>query len=134
MGGFSASILHFFKNALHYSCIIFASELHQISIMSTCMIVIVCVVYDSKIMAKLMKNARIEFADTANTGSKSERVVENFIRIIQNEIKVTNRKNNNLKKLVSVSSNVECFSVAIFPSIALIFLDLVIINVVQSIY
>ena len=74
--------------------------------MSTCMIVIVCVVYDSKIMAKLMKNDRIEFADTANTGSKSERVVENFMRIIQNEIKVTNRKNNNLKKLVSVSSNV----------------------------
>ena len=70
------------------------------------MMVIVCVVYDSKIMAKLMKSARIEFADTANTGSKSERVVKNFIRIIQNEIEVTNRKNNNLKKLVSVSSNV----------------------------
>ena len=76
------------------------------SIMSTCMIVIVCVVYDSEIMAKLMKSARNEFADTANTGSKSERVVKNFIRIIQNEIEVTNRKNNNLKKLVSVSSNV----------------------------
>ena len=73
--------------------------------MSTCMIVIVYVVYDSKIMAKLMKNARNVFADTANTGSKSERIVENFMRIIQNEIKVTNRKNNNLKKLVSVSSN-----------------------------
>ena len=42
-------------------------------IMSTFMIVIVCVVYDSKIMAKLMKNARIEFADTANTGSKSDK-------------------------------------------------------------
>ena len=55
MGGFPASILHFLKNALHYRCIIFASELHQMSIMSTCMIVIVCVVYDSKIMAKLMK-------------------------------------------------------------------------------
>ena len=41
--------------------------------MSTCMIVIVCVVHDSKIMAKLMKNARNEFADTANTGSKNER-------------------------------------------------------------
>ena len=53
------------------------------------MMVIVCVVYDSKIMAKLMKNARNEFADTANSGKKSERVVENFIRIIQNEIKVT---------------------------------------------
>ena len=75
-------------------------------IMSTCMMVIVCVVYDGKIMAKLMKNARNEFADTANSGKKSERVVENFIRIIQNEIKVTNRINNNLKKLVSVSSNV----------------------------
>ena len=70
------------------------------------MIVIVCVVYDSEIMAKLRQNARIEFADTANTGSKSERVVKNFMRIIQNEIKVTNRKNNNWKKLVSVSSNV----------------------------
>ena len=75
-------------------------------IMSTCMMVIVCVVYDSKIMAKLMKNARNEFVDTANTGSKYERIVKNFIRIIQNEIKVTNRKNNNLKKLISVSSNV----------------------------
>ena len=70
------------------------------------MMVIVCVVYDSKIMAKLMKNARNEFVDTANTGSKYERIVKNFIRIIQNEIKVTNRKNNNLKKLISVSSNV----------------------------
>ena len=59
------------------------------SIKSTCMIVIVCVVYDSKIMANLMKNDRIEFADTANTGSKSERVVENFMRIIRNEIRVT---------------------------------------------
>ncbi len=78
------------------------------------MMVIVYVVYGSKIMAKLMKNARNEFADTANTGSKSERVVKNFIRIIQNEIEVTNRKNNNLKKLVSVSSNVARFSVAIF--------------------
>ena len=48
-----------------------------------------CVVNDSKIMAKLMKNARNEFADTANTGSRSERVVKNFMRIIQNEIKVT---------------------------------------------
>ena len=75
-------------------------------IMSTFMIVIVCVVYDSKIMAKLMKNARIEFADTANSGSKSERVVENFVRIIQNEIKVTNRKNNNLKKLVVAFSKI----------------------------
>ena len=75
------------------------------SIMSTCMMVIMHEVYGIKIMAKLMKNARNEFADIANTGSKSERVVENFIRIIQNEIKVTNRKNNNLKKLVSVSSN-----------------------------
>ena len=75
-------------------------------IMSTFMIVIVCVVYDSKIMAKLMKNARIEFADTANTGSKSERIVKNFIRIIQNEIKVTNRKNNNLKKLVVAFSKI----------------------------
>ena len=53
------------------------------------MMVIVCVVYDSKIMAKLMKNARNEFADTANTGSKNERIVKNFMRIIQNEIKVT---------------------------------------------
>ena len=74
--------------------------------MSTCMMVIVCVVYDSKIMKKSMRNARIEFADTSNTGSKSERVVKNFIRIIQNEIEVTNRKNNNLKKLVYISSNV----------------------------
>ena len=57
--------------------------------MSTCMIVIVCDVHASKIMAKLMKNARNEFADTANTGSRSERVVKNFMRIIQNEIKVT---------------------------------------------
>ena len=55
------------------------------SIMSTCMMVIVCVVYDSKIMAKLMKNDRIEFADTANTGSKSERIVKNFVGIMQNE-------------------------------------------------
>ena len=49
------------------------------------MMVIVCVVYDSKIMAKLMKNDRIEFADTANTGSKSERIVKNFVGIMQNE-------------------------------------------------
>lgn len=59
------------------------------SIMSTCMIVIMHEVHGSKIMAKLMKNARNEFADTANTGSKSERVVKNFMRTIQNEIKVT---------------------------------------------
>ena len=54
-------------------------------IMSTCMIVIVCVVYDSKIMAKLMKNARNEFADIANTGGESERVVKNFVGIMHNE-------------------------------------------------
>ena len=55
------------------------------SIMSTCMMVIMHEVYGIKIMAKLMKNARNEFADIANTGGESERVVKNFVGIMHNE-------------------------------------------------
>ena len=41
--------------------------------------------YGGKIRAKLRQNARIEFADTANSGKKIERIVKNFVGIMQNE-------------------------------------------------